>query len=255
MYDPYSYHFRSVLLVEDDPFMQKNLARLVQSIDKNIIVDRVATAEEAKDLVDHRDDLNDYDLVISDQFLKGQATGLELWEHCQRKHPDMPFMLTSGTNLLESLSHSKKIESCPPFLKKPFSNFQGRFVIKDLLERPALSFSFGTSDVVINPPDMVVGSAMVLFSGILIWYSVSVFEANQLSMREIMEAPPVQKALIIERPGPTELVPLPATVPNSTKEEVDWNHINLDLWTLSLKVSEIRKRADEIILQARLREI
>jgi CheY-like chemotaxis protein len=205
---------RAILLVEDDPIMQRNLEHLIQTIDNDIIVDRVATAEEAKDLMDHRDNYGDYSLVISDQFLEGQGTGLELWDHCRKKHPSIPFILTSGTNLFEALSLFKTIESCPPFLKKPFSSVQGRFIINDLLKKPARYFqSIGQF---IPAVDKYVGSALAIFSILLVSYTVSIFKGNDLSFREIMESPPVQDAQ-----------------PAHPVDQIDWKHFNFNLWRIS----------------------
>src|ERR1700683_109244 len=86
---------RSILVVEDDPFMQKNFQNVIRSIDSSIKIKCVETAEEAQKIL-RQGGPYIYDLVVVDQILGGKTTGIDLWKECKDDFPPMSFILTSG---------------------------------------------------------------------------------------------------------------------------------------------------------------
>jgi DNA-binding NtrC family response regulator len=61
-----------------------------------------------------------YDLVISDIFLEGADSGLDLYEHCQQEFPEMPVLVMSGVKQCKLSGMIGSSNICPPFLQKPF---------------------------------------------------------------------------------------------------------------------------------------
>jgi CheY-like chemotaxis protein len=107
----------AILIVEDDRQMQRLFDRVLRAVDGRAIIDSVTTAEEAKDLLDHSE-LDHYELVLADQFLNGTETGLDLWNHCRKKHPFVEFVLTSGTDIDQYLARFQNQNTAPIFMKK-----------------------------------------------------------------------------------------------------------------------------------------
>jgi len=110
----------SILIVEDDIFMQAQFASLIKATDYEVSIEKVTTAEEAEQLLDGKN-CEHFDLVIADQFLEGRETGLDLWRFCQKSHPDVRFLLTSGEQLKNFLNEIASNCGIPDFLSKPFS--------------------------------------------------------------------------------------------------------------------------------------
>jgi CheY-like chemotaxis protein len=121
----------SVLLVEDDIFFQARFTSLLRMFDYEIGIDRAVSTEEAKELL-ARAEPSHYDLIIADQFLLGNDTGLDLWNYCRYKYPLVQFLLTSGKDLQHFLTQS--VDPAPEFLPKSCSNQQATDVILDSLK-------------------------------------------------------------------------------------------------------------------------
>ncbi|MGE3975458.1 MAG: hypothetical protein AB7F59_13115 [Bdellovibrionales bacterium] len=119
----------SVLLVEDDLFFQAKFTSLLRVLDFDTRVDRASSAEVAKKLLDNR--AIHYDLVIADQFLEGNETGMDLWNYCRYKYPKQQFLLTSGKDLQPLLTKSK--DPMPEFLPKSCTNRQATDVLLEAL--------------------------------------------------------------------------------------------------------------------------
>jgi CheY-like chemotaxis protein len=201
----------SVLVVEDDLNMQRLLEGILKTVDKKMSVDRVTTAEEAKDLLDHSD-FDHYDLVIADQFLSGTDTGLDLWNHCRKHHPFVEFMLTSGSEIDKYLAQFKTAARIPVFMIKSLSpqlmrskiietlnHVQALTPLKSLLgleEVPHLlsdgAGSMYSASKARNLNETLWGTALVLYAVTLISFSTAAFSGHGLSFRDIMRAPESQ---------------------------------------------------------------
>lgn len=151
-----------ILLVEDDPFWQAVLRHNIRSVSKNSEVDCVRSGAEAKNLLD--DDDQDFGLIIADQFLDGDMTGYDLWDHCQKTGNDVPFLLTSGNSdfcgeLLQNIH----------FVPKAFISAEIRDRLHKMLggENRAQYFA-EAADVWSAPPDKVVLAIAILIGLIML---------------------------------------------------------------------------------------
>ncbi len=108
-------HF--ILVVEDSEMDYLLLAQIFKTRKPSIIPVHVETVDEAK-IILQKD--QSFDLIICDQFLPGTDTGLALWRFCQEKYPEIPFMMTSASNLT-SFFETMDQNVAPPFLHKPYT--------------------------------------------------------------------------------------------------------------------------------------
>jgi DNA-binding NtrC family response regulator len=106
---------RELLVIEDDLPLKMLIARTIALIDPEVRVDWAATAEEAAEKLSCKTYLG----VLSDIFLAGGKTGLDLWEEVHARTPDLPFVIMSSMDLGEYFQRFDA-RSCPPFLAKPF---------------------------------------------------------------------------------------------------------------------------------------
>lgn len=82
-----------ILLVEDDPQWQLIISRALKLVDPKLLIDTVTNVSEAKLSLF----LNpDYSLVISDYFLEGHQSGLDLWKVSQHNSHMIPYLFVSG---------------------------------------------------------------------------------------------------------------------------------------------------------------
>lgn len=105
----------SILIVEDSEMDYYVLESVLKA--RSVSVVHVECIEEAK-LILQGD--RKFDLIICDQFLPGNGTGVELWRFCQEKYPNIPFMMTSVSNLEEFFNAAEK-GMVPNMLDKPFT--------------------------------------------------------------------------------------------------------------------------------------
>lgn len=101
---------REVLIVEDDPYWQSIYSRALRSIDKTAKVRCVRSAKQAQQLLY---DNNHYDLIVADQNLDGDKTGLELWRACKPRLHDTPFVLVSAMSD-DKISQLTEFDRRPP---------------------------------------------------------------------------------------------------------------------------------------------
>lgn len=106
---------RKILVVEDDPEWQLLIGSAIRKYDESAQVKYAYSARGAKYLLNQNPG---YDLVISDHYLEGDETGLELWRECQQKYHDVPFMMMSGLTEHEFLKLIKKENNYPLYLSK-----------------------------------------------------------------------------------------------------------------------------------------
>jgi DNA-binding response OmpR family regulator len=128
--------FKSVLVVEDDPWIRPVLEGVVASIDPSIRVDWFESAEEALVALEARKRdpvMGPYDLVIADIFLEGPGTGLDLWRECEHRFGETPIVVISSLPKERFELAMERDESIPPFLEKPFSLEEARMLLDGYL--------------------------------------------------------------------------------------------------------------------------
>lgn len=106
-----------VLVVEDSEMDFLLLAQIFKTRKPNVFPVHVESVDEAKVILQKE---QDFDLIICDQFLPGTDTGISLWRFCQEKYPQIPFMMTSASNLT-SFFETTNSNLAPPFLQKPYT--------------------------------------------------------------------------------------------------------------------------------------
>lgn len=115
---------RHVLVVEDDLELSAVIDRVIQSIDPSITVDWVTSAEQAvaliKDRLESHQGDRPYDLILTDIFLDGNQSGLDLWKICQQQLPRTPMIVTSAVSADRFFTMLGQDAISPSFLPKPF---------------------------------------------------------------------------------------------------------------------------------------
>ncbi len=107
-----------ILLVEDDLHWQILITAALRSAYSEVDVRCVKTVQKAEQLLTSGHLFN---LIISDQNLKGNKTGIDFWRQCQgNEYSQIPFMLVSGMS--ETGYHNVFIreEKYPIYMSKPF---------------------------------------------------------------------------------------------------------------------------------------
>lgn len=118
---------KRVLLVEDDPFWQRVIARNIRHATDSCKITYVTTADEAIAMLDMD---RQFHLIIADQFLDSEMTGYDLWRECQKRGFNVPFLLTSGNaDLSDQAFQGDPIL----FVPKPFVAAELRRNLSDLL--------------------------------------------------------------------------------------------------------------------------
>ena len=118
---------RSVLVVEDEPFIAQVCVRTLTA--EGLNVDVAVNGEVALNMWREKD----YDLCISD-IRTPRMNGIELYRHVENESPDATnkFIFTTG----DTLSGNIKIflaETGRPFLPKPFAPENLRTIVKKVL--------------------------------------------------------------------------------------------------------------------------
>ncbi len=98
-----------ILLLEDDPPVQRTLRRMLQSLGYR--VDCASDLSEARALLDDRPDL-----CLLDVVLRGGESGFELAETARRQHPGLPVVMMSGYPDNEEDGAAQRFDA---FLQKP----------------------------------------------------------------------------------------------------------------------------------------
>jgi DNA-binding NtrC family response regulator len=106
---------KELLVIEDDLNLKALIARTIALISPDTLVDWAATAEEASKKLSSKS----YVGVLSDIFLAGGKSGLDLFDEVHARTPDLPFVIMSSMDLGEYFQHFEA-KTCPPFLPKPF---------------------------------------------------------------------------------------------------------------------------------------
>ena len=111
---------KSVLVLEDDPQWQTIVSQLLKKVDSNIQVRCVPTTTRAIELLNEG---AHYDLIVADQFLDGNMTGLDFYRHCRTNLNDTSFVMLSGLQNAEFRDLVDKDAESPLFISKS-SNFE-----------------------------------------------------------------------------------------------------------------------------------
>jgi DNA-binding NtrC family response regulator len=157
----------SVLIVEDSKMDFYLLEQILRSRKPSISLVHVEGVEEAKLVLQNK---RNFDLVICDQFLPGNGTGITLWRYCQEKCPEIPFMMTSASNLRSFFETTAKGIS-PPFLLKPFSAGEAWNKIKPYLYYNHRNDVVPYEIVSSHPAAKIMGAislAMIIFVSLLL---------------------------------------------------------------------------------------
>ena len=117
---------RRLLLVEDDASVATVALELLEGL--GLEVRAVETGPQARDLLKRER----FDIMLSDVVMPGGMTGIELARLCERDHPAMRVVLTSG---YAGDDVDAALADAPwPFLRKPYSGEQLARVLGDLVE-------------------------------------------------------------------------------------------------------------------------
>jgi DNA-binding NtrC family response regulator len=106
---------KELLILEDDISLKILIARTIAMIDPAVQIDWASTVDEATAKIAKKD----YAGVLSDIFVSGGKTGLDLWDQVHARHPELPFVMMSSMDLGDYFQHFDA-QACPPFLPKPF---------------------------------------------------------------------------------------------------------------------------------------
>lgn len=128
-----NYQHKKVLIVEDDLAFRPFWQAVFEDRGPTLRIDWATTQEEAETLLRAGYKHNQpYDLVISDIFLEGEGTGVDLWNRYgeEAKH----FIFVSGKPLSPEELRSSLSFGQPAYLQKPLSLEQCRQVVSPALE-------------------------------------------------------------------------------------------------------------------------
>lgn len=108
-----------VLIVEDDLEYEPIWQIVFQKINPDIRYTWSTSANEAQQLLDQAH-LNGkkWDLIISDIFLSGSRTGLDLWQEWGEPFENM--LLVSGVEYSKVLDYIGLTKNPPAYIQKPF---------------------------------------------------------------------------------------------------------------------------------------
>jgi DNA-binding NtrC family response regulator len=100
-----------MLVVEDDLDLRNVVERVAHWVEPDLRMDWTTSVSPARELMR----VNDYRLILADQFLEGRGTGLSLLRDQRRLQPGARFALMSAFPV------SDLAPKGIPFLSKPFS--------------------------------------------------------------------------------------------------------------------------------------
>ena len=118
-----------VLVAEDDVWLRPILAAGLQEVVPGVEIDWVETADDALSMIQ----ATEYQLVIADIFLRGDQTGLGIWNQCQLHRPEMPVLLTSSIPIDVMTLAMAREGAEVRYLKKPFNLNECKQVFEAML--------------------------------------------------------------------------------------------------------------------------
>ncbi|MBO9666049.1 MAG: hypothetical protein J7501_04490 [Bdellovibrio sp.] len=133
MQEPIALRF---LVVEDDQSQWPLWESIIRANYPNAEIDWETTESGAEALLRHSFHTEKpYDLVISDVFLEGEDTGIDLWTRYGEVSDHFVFVSSMSLRNFDSLIHSTNAPNpgLPFYLQKPLSSEMCREVLKALL--------------------------------------------------------------------------------------------------------------------------
>ncbi|MEI7440818.1 MAG: hypothetical protein WCK43_04190 [bacterium] len=127
----------NVLLIEDDVALHQFWSFLIKKIHPNSAISVTTNAEDAERLISNAlESPSPFDLVISNLFLKGEMTGLELWKLFSESEILFPqFIIVSSVPITEYERLVSDEKRKPFFVRKPLDpNFCGNLISKTFFE-------------------------------------------------------------------------------------------------------------------------
>lgn len=107
---------RTILIVEDDPFLRTSLALFLQATDPDVAVSQAGTLTKAIETMHG----STFDLFFVDYLLGGNETGVDFWEACIEHATETPFVLFSSVPFAEVTEEiMKRNLPIPLFVPKP----------------------------------------------------------------------------------------------------------------------------------------
>ncbi len=128
---------RSIFIIDDDLELSNVMERILMNIDETLDIFWTTSAEEAMLILRKRSKYYPtapFDLMICDIFLEGNATGLELWDFCQKHYSDMKIAVISGLEEHRFNTLIKLMTPEPLSLHKPFSVQEFTLLYSALIE-------------------------------------------------------------------------------------------------------------------------
>lgn len=131
----YSQVFKpKVFIIEDDLDSVNLIERILLSINAETEITWVASSEEAyyKLSMYKRENWKmPFDLIISDIFLEGEETGLDLYRKTNKLFPEIPFIATSGTSIAKYFESTNV--NIPIFLPKPVRLSEWKSILTEFI--------------------------------------------------------------------------------------------------------------------------
>lgn len=124
-----------VLIIEDDLDAVNLIERILININSDVEVSWLSSSEEAYYRLTKFKRENwtmPYDLIISDIFLDGEETGLDLYRKTNKLYPEIPFIATSGTSIAKYFESTNM--NIPVFLPKPISLAEWKAVLGEFIK-------------------------------------------------------------------------------------------------------------------------
>lgn len=115
---------KSLLVIEDDLSLVQFIDAVLEEKCQGLEWEYVTNGEAALELIHRRAQFrgdNPYSLVITDIFLAGELSGLDVWLECQDLYPEMPFVITSHLSFDRYFSIIRGARNCPVYLPKPLT--------------------------------------------------------------------------------------------------------------------------------------
>jgi len=123
----------SVLIVEDDVSMEPLWSYIIDEVDPHAEMRWVTTEEAAEKMIRQRLEMGQpYDLIVSDIFLSGRRTGIDLWRRYGEGATAFILMSVIGPEKLMRMTGLH--EPLPPYIQKPLNPTECIDRVRNLLK-------------------------------------------------------------------------------------------------------------------------
>jgi len=147
-----------ILLVNADKSSEATFEFAINELSPPANLVRALSVEEALNKLVQYTDIErnrPFELVITDTFLAGAATGLDLWRVFYKIYPDIPFLIISNLSFYEINQNIKtELLSEINYLRKPVIK---ESLVQKIIEIPATAFSINLR----SRPDRLLSSESV----------------------------------------------------------------------------------------------